>query len=197
MQHELLHLQQPDPGWHSKLGSTTDVVFVTGPHWASVSRFYQNGGRTVPRVQYSAAVGVAARTIANTMRNFRGNKLFASYPPVHFKGGPWHKGGRCDMYTQPLTSSQYSPLAEAEQHNRMLMENLAGTDVRLFNITKVSGLRPDGHPSSLQSFMGAGGNRIQDCVHWCLPGVPDVWSQLLSYELGCHLQGDFRNRPSS
>lgn len=47
--------------------------------------------------------------------------------------------------------------------------------VQLLNVTRLSQLRKDGHPS----FYGVGGHRGADCSHWCLPGVPDTWNILL------------------
>lgn len=49
--------------------------------------------------------------------------------------------------------------------------------VRLLDITKLSQLRKDGHPSRFNGFGG------MDCTHWCLAGVPDTWNQLLYAEL--------------
>lgn len=45
----------------------------------------------------------------------------------------------------------------------------------LLNVTTLSQLRKDGHPS----VYGHGGHRDMDCSHWCLAGVPDTWNQLL------------------
>lgn len=47
--------------------------------------------------------------------------------------------------------------------------------VYLLNITALSQLRIDGHPS----VYGHGGHRDMDCSHWCLAGVPDAWNELL------------------
>lgn len=47
--------------------------------------------------------------------------------------------------------------------------------VHLLNVTTLSQLRKDGHPS----VYGHGGHRDMDCSHWCLAGVPDTWNQLL------------------
>lgn len=44
--------------------------------------------------------------------------------------------------------------------------------VYLLDITTLSQLRKDGHPSA---YGGDGGN---DCSHWCLPGLPDTWNHL-------------------
>jgi hypothetical protein len=47
--------------------------------------------------------------------------------------------------------------------------------VTLLDVTTLSQMRKDGHPS-IYGFEGKRGN---DCSHWCLPGVPDTWNQLL------------------
>ncbi|KAF9596948.1 hypothetical protein IFM89_014592 [Coptis chinensis] len=38
--------------------------------------------------------------------------------------------------------------------------------------------RKDGHPSNYRE-PGITVLSIQDCSHWCLPGVPDTWDELL------------------
>ena len=45
--------------------------------------------------------------------------------------------------------------------------------VHLLDITLLTQLRKDGHPSTYA------GLKLVDCSHWCLPGVPDTWNQLL------------------
>ncbi|KAJ0700912.1 putative PC-Esterase [Helianthus annuus] len=42
----------------------------------------------------------------------------------------------------------------------------------LLDITLLTQLRKDGHPSKY-----AGGTL--DCSHWCLAGVPDTWNQIM------------------
>ncbi|BAT96103.1 hypothetical protein VIGAN_08298600 [Vigna angularis var. angularis] len=41
---------------------------------------------------------------------------------------------------------------------------------------------PDGHPSKFRE-PGTPPNAPQDCSHWCLPGVPDTWNELLYAQL--------------
>lgn len=53
--------------------------------------------------------------------------------------------------------------------------------VKLLNVTRLTNFRKDGHPSIY------GKNRVEkkvsrnkeDCSHWCLPGVPDAWNELI------------------
>lgn len=45
--------------------------------------------------------------------------------------------------------------------------------VHFFDITTLSQLRKDGHPSNYTIFGGV------DCKHWCIGGVQDTWNQIL------------------
>ncbi|KAI7756716.1 hypothetical protein M8C21_023937, partial [Ambrosia artemisiifolia] len=47
--------------------------------------------------------------------------------------------------------------------------------VTLLDITNLSLLRKDGHPSRYGNSKSTG----RDCSHWCLAGVPDTWNVLL------------------
>ncbi|OMP06382.1 PC-Esterase [Corchorus olitorius] len=42
------------------------------------------------------------------------------------------------------------------------------------DVTGLSQLRKDAHPSAY-----SGTHSGNDCSHWCLPGLPDTWNQLL------------------
>lgn len=54
------------------------------------------------------------------------------------------------------------------------------TPVFYLNITRMTDYRQDGHPSIYrQREIPRGPGMFQDCSHWCLPGVPDSWNELL------------------
>ncbi|KAL6125501.1 hypothetical protein ACLB2K_073558 [Fragaria x ananassa] len=57
--------------------------------------------------------------------------------------------------------------------------------VYLQDITTISAFRRDGHPSVYRRAMGQEEKQhlreySSDCSHWCLPGVPDIWNEMLS-----------------
>lgn len=65
-----------------------------------------------------------------------------------------------------------------------------GPKVSVINITQLSEYRKDGHPSVYRKFWEPlTEDRLNkpelysDCIHWCVPGVPDVWNQLLYHFL--------------
>jgi len=47
--------------------------------------------------------------------------------------------------------------------------------VYLLDVTTLSQYRKDAHPT----WYGGSGRSTTDCSHWCLPGLPDTWNQLL------------------
>lgn len=60
--------------------------------------------------------------------------------------------------------------------------------VYLQDITTMSALRRDGHPSVYAKTMGQEEKQhlrdyTSDCSHWCLPGVPDIWNEMLNVML--------------
>jgi hypothetical protein len=48
--------------------------------------------------------------------------------------------------------------------------------VKVLNVTRLTNFRKDGHPSIFGKKVST---RRQDCSHWCLPGVPDAWNELI------------------
>lgn len=60
-----------------------------------------------------------------------------------------------------------------------------GLLVEYLNITQLSGYRKDAHPSIYRAInlsleqLHKDHDINTDCVHWCLPGVPDVWNRIL------------------
>ena len=59
--------------------------------------------------------------------------------------------------------------------------------VSVLNVTQISEYRVDAHTSVYTETGGklltdeqkADPLRHADCIHWCLPGVPDTWNQIL------------------
>lgn len=60
--------------------------------------------------------------------------------------------------------------------------NTMKTPVTFVNVTGLSSYRIDGHPSKYGKNPGKKGSS-EDCSHWCLPGVPDAWNELIYHQL--------------
>ncbi|KAF2909082.1 hypothetical protein DAI22_11g000272 [Oryza sativa Japonica Group] len=67
-------------------------------------------------------------------------------------------------------------------------KNMKNVPVSLIDITRMSDYRKDAHTSLYSIRQGklltpeqkADPQKYADCIHWCLPGVPDVWNQILT-----------------
>ncbi|KAM6541210.1 hypothetical protein CsatB_005657 [Cannabis sativa] len=107
---------------------------------------------------------------------------FRTYSPSHFRGGSWKNGGGCHMETLPelgpLTSNEHSYVKIVSD---VLSSKKRSSNLEMLNVTNMSMRRKDGHPSIYNSKgdKNKSPSHIQDCSHWCLPGVPDSWNELL------------------
>ncbi|KAL9433062.1 hypothetical protein AB3S75_027971 [Citrus x aurantiifolia] len=102
--------------------------------------------------------------------------FFQGISPTHYNGQEWNESkSTCVGQTQPINGSTYpggSPPAVG-----IVKEVLSSmsTQVTLLDITTLSQMRKDGHPS----IYGLDGQKGSDCSHWCLAGVPDTWNEIL------------------
>jgi hypothetical protein len=72
---------------------------------------------------------------------------------------------------------------EARLVNSAIEKALIGTDIRLLNLTYMSEFRADAHPAIWLGKKDAVAEWGQDCMHWCLPGVPDTWVDILAAQI--------------
>lgn len=100
--------------------------------------------------------------------------FYQGISPTHYEGREWNQPAKnCNGEAEPLSGSTYpggTPPAVAVI-NKVL--STIKKPVYLLDITTLSQLRKDAHPSTYGDGSGT------DCSHWCLPGLPDTWNQLL------------------
>ncbi|XP_052177826.1 protein trichome birefringence-like 41 [Diospyros lotus] len=101
--------------------------------------------------------------------------FFQGISPSHYNGTDWNqpKAKNCAANRQPMSGSDYpGGLPPAVAVVKGVLSKMK-KPVTLLDITNLSLLRIDAHPS----VYGLAGR--MDCSHWCLPGVPDTWNQIL------------------
>lgn len=103
--------------------------------------------------------------------------FFRTISPRHFLNGDWNTGGSCDN-TTPLAGG--SEVWQDESSDSVVEGAVKGTRVKILDITAISRLRDEGHISRYSAKSTEG---VQDCLHWCLPGIPDTWNELLYAQL--------------
>ncbi|KMT13248.1 hypothetical protein BVRB_4g085120 [Beta vulgaris subsp. vulgaris] len=100
--------------------------------------------------------------------------FFQGISPSHYNGSDWDDPGaiNCLRQTQPVIGLNYpGPMPQAVTVVKKALSKIK-TPVTLLDVTQLSLLRKDAHPSIYGLFS-------MDCSHWCLPGLPDVWNQIL------------------
>lgn len=141
----------------------------------------QEGNRTVRDmdrlVAYEKGLNTWAKWVDDNIDPTRTSVFFQGVSPDHLNPQQWGdpSGNFCEGQTRPVLGLSYPGGPNPAE---LVLEKVLGTmqkPVFLLNITTLSQLRKDGHPS----VYGHGGHRDMDCSHWCLGGVPDTWNELL------------------
>ncbi|KAJ4981607.1 hypothetical protein NE237_032444 [Protea cynaroides] len=158
------------------------LIFNTWHWWIHTGRQQpwdniEEGGKTYKDmdrlVAFEKGLTTWSKWVDNNTNPAMTRVFFQGISPTHYTGNDWNEPkGTCKGQTQPVNGSTYpggSPPAVAVV-KRVLSK--MSKPVELLDVTTLSQLRKDGHPSIY-------GNGGVDCSHWCLAGVPDTWNHLL------------------
>lgn len=116
--------------------------------------------------------------------------FFATMSPTHLWSWEWKPGtdGNCFNETHPI-EGPYWGTGSSLDIMRIVEEVLERLKVKVtvLNITQLSEHRKDGHASIFGERKGklltkeqrSDPKNYADCIHWCLPGVPDTWNEIL------------------
>ncbi|GER44358.1 hypothetical protein STAS_21253 [Striga asiatica] len=177
-----------------------DILVFNTAHWWSHSKtkaginYYQEGDQVYPRLDVTEAFRRALLTWASWVDKYinprKTRVFFRSSSPSHFSGGLWNSGGHCKEAFRPINVTFTSNYPEKNLIVEKIISQMK-SPVTFLNITQLSDYRPDAHPSiyGRKSIKPS----IQDCSHWCLPGVPDIWNELLYYHLQSSTKANFIN----
>ncbi|KAJ0986810.1 hypothetical protein J5N97_005166 [Dioscorea zingiberensis] len=200
-----LYLDEADDHWLSEIKSY-DYVIISGGNWFTrPSKFFvekkligchycllNNVTDLTLRYSHRAAFKTAFSAI-NGMAGFKGKVFLRTVSPAHFENGEWNKGGDCVRRRPYLSSDQVEVEGLDEEFYRVQVEEFLkaemegirnkGVEFRLMDTTGAMLLRPDGHPSRYGHWKHENVTLYHDCVHWCLPGPIDTWSDFLFHML--------------
>ncbi|GAB4853370.1 Protein trichome birefringence-like 12 [Ancistrocladus abbreviatus] len=174
------------------------LVFNTG-HWWGPHKFsketplvfYNRGQPIIPPLEILDGLKVVLRNMISYIeKEVPSNtlKFWRMQSPRHFYGGEWNQNGSC-LSDEPLEETQldlwFDPSnngvnKEARQLNQIIQKAVQETSIRLLDLTNLSEYRADAHPAVWLGKKDAVAIWGQDCMHWCLPGVPDTWVDILS-----------------
>ncbi|KAI4356058.1 hypothetical protein L6164_000110 [Bauhinia variegata] len=119
--------------------------------------------------------------------------FFVSMSPIHESAEEWGgaEGENCYKETEQIVKQEYwgnGSIPEMMHVVEKVLDDLRtrGINVQMLNITQLAEYRKEGHPSiyrkqwePLTEEQISNPSSYADCIHWCLPGVPDVWNELL------------------
>ncbi|WCJ28048.1 Protein trichome birefringence-like 3 [Euphorbia peplus] len=181
-------------------GGVDIIVFNTYVWWMSGLRLntlwgsFANGEEGYEELDTPVAYKIGLKTWANWVdSNINPNKtrvFFTTMSPTHTRSEDWNntKGIKCYNETQPIKKRKHWGSGSDKRMMSVVASITAKmkVPVTVLNVTQLSEYRIDAHTSV---YTETGGKvlgeeekkdplRFADCIHWCLPGVPDTWNQI-------------------
>nr|GMC94276.1 protein ESKIMO 1-like [Ipomoea batatas] len=143
-------------------------------------------------VAYRKVLSTWSKWVDKNVDPNRTQVFFMSMSPLHIKSLDWENpnGIKCAKETTPILNTSMPLNVGTDYRLFSIASNITGTikkPVHFINITKLSEYRKDAHTSvhtirqgkMLTPEQQADPNTYADCIHWCLPGLPDTWNEFL------------------
>ncbi|PSS32695.1 Protein trichome birefringence-like [Actinidia chinensis var. chinensis] len=176
------------------LAFNTYVWWMSGTKVKSLWGSFANGEEGSEDLDTAVAYKIGLKTWANwidsTLDPNKTRVFFTTMSPTHARSEDWNHedGKKCFNETKPVSKRGHWGTGS----NKQMMSVVAGVvekmrvPVTFINITQLSEYRKDGHSSIYNELGGklltdeqrADPKHYADCIHWCLPGVPDTWNQI-------------------
>ncbi|CAI9108962.1 OLC1v1008683C2 [Oldenlandia corymbosa var. corymbosa] len=169
------------------------LIFNTGQWWVpgklfGMGCYFQIGNTLKLGLPIDSAFRIALNTwstwIDRMIDSNRTRVFFRTFEPSHWSNQTLRL---CDVTTQPLSETRGYESSPFSDTILDVVKTMA-VPVTVLHITPLSAFRSDAH-------VGLWGDKpnMSDCSHWCLPGVPDTWNELLLTALFSNKEASFRS----
>ncbi|XP_058097315.1 protein trichome berefringence-like 7 [Magnolia sinica] len=168
------------------------LIFNSGQWWTpgklfNVGAYFQVNGTLklgMPiNTAYRTALGTWASWVEAMVNTHRTQVFFRTFEPSHW-GGPGRSVCKVTQYptseTKGLNQSVFTDII-SEVVSEMKVP------VTILPVTSMGAFRSDAHVGKWSD-----NPSVPDCSHWCLPGVPDTWNELLFAYLQAKHRGSLR-----
>ncbi|PWA57517.1 PC-Esterase [Artemisia annua] len=149
---------------------------------------------------YNVALELWSTWLHSHVNHTRTKSYFMTMTAVHKRGEEWGRkvGTNCFNETEPIMNDGFWESGCDPEMMRILESSLnklkgKGVNVQMVNISQLTQYRRDAYPSiyrrhysPLTATQLSNPISYADCSHWCVPGVPDTWNELLLTDI---LQG--------
>ncbi|GFY91257.1 similar to TRICHOME BIREFRINGENCE-LIKE 7 [Actinidia rufa] len=160
------------------------LIFNSGQWWVPGKLFgtgcYFEVGNSL---KLGMSIGTAFRTALHTWASWvetmintnRTQVFFRTFEPSHWSDQTLRL---CNVTHQPLLEAGEREQSQFSDAIMEVVKNMT-VPVTVLHITAMSAVRTDAHVGTWSD-----NPLLSDCSHWCLPGVPDAWNEVvLSYLL--------------
>jgi hypothetical protein len=145
---------------------------------------------------YRLVLHQVVRWLDTNMDPKKSRVFFVTASPTHTNSQLWGEemeGGNCYGQKEPISDASYRG-STSRAMQRVTGEVLGAASARVpvgvVNVTQMSEYRRDAHTQVYRELWApptpeqlADPRSYADCTHWCLPGVPDAWNELLYWKL--------------
>ncbi|KAK4256786.1 hypothetical protein QN277_006467 [Acacia crassicarpa] len=165
----------------------SDVLIFNTGHWWVPSKLFETGcyfqvgsslklGMSIPAA-FRMALDTWLSWVDNNINVSRTRVFFRTFEPSHWS----------DETRRTCNVTQY-PTFETDGRDQNLFSDIVmevvknvTVPINVLHVTFMSAFRSDAHVGNWSDHP-----LFADCSHWCLPGVPDMWNEILLSQLFTH-----------
>eukprot|EP00850_Spirogloea_muscicola_P015950 SM000126S26326 [mRNA] locus=s126:198035:200532:+ [translate_table: standard] len=178
----IVDVKKPSSTWSTYLDIFDILVLESGWWWQGERVFVDSSSTLIPGATYQSAYRTALKTVRDYVQEeskWSGIPFLMTVPADHpfspFRAPP---GSTCGALG-PINDKKVRLLASQTQALRdyLPVESSVFEDssFRILDTAYQSAYRPDGHPGIWSVAGGVSSTNASDCLHYCTPGVPDIW----------------------